>query len=270
MRRASFLALSRDRALLSGSAANLSPPAQDLRHHGKLAEAHACYTRLATSGDPTLRAEGFWGAGQYKEANDTFRLALKQHPESAAIRVRWGRLFLERFTKSEAGGLFEEALEKIRRTHKLFWVWRLLASEGFNRDAVDLAQKAADADPKLAEAHELLAYLALEDNDEKKAAQEADKALAISNEALDALAIHATIDWLNDKTSTPWFEKITAINPVYGEAHSTAGHFFVINRRYREGVAHYRAAIELNPQLWQAHSELGREPDPPGPVRRRR
>jgi tetratricopeptide (TPR) repeat protein len=233
------------------------PACQNLLHHGKLQEAKACFARLANSSDPSVKAEGLWGAGQYKEANDEFRLALKQHPESAEVRVRWGRLFLERFNKSEAGGLFQEALAKDPKNAQALLGMALLASEGFSHDAVELAQKAVDADPKLTEAHELLAYLALEDNEPEKAAKEADKALAISSEALDALAIHATIDWLDDKTSTPWFEKITAINPAYGEAQSTAGHFFVINRRYREGVAHYRSAIQMNPQLWQAHSELG-------------
>lgn len=230
---------------------------QNLRRHGKLPEAQACFTRLTNSSDAGLKAEGFWGIGRYKEANDEFRLALQHHPESAEIRVRWGRLFLERFNKAEAGGLFQEALGKDPKSAPAFLGMALLASEGFTKDAVELAQKAADADPKMPEAHELLAYLALEDNDEDKAAKEADKALAISSEALDALAIHATIDWLNDKTNTPWLGKITAINPAYGEAQSTAGHFFVINRRYKEGVEHYRAAIQMSPELWQAHSELG-------------
>ena len=233
------------------------PTCQALQHHGKLQEAQACFARLVNSNNPALAAEGLWGTGQFKEANEQFRLALKQHAESVEIRVRWGRLFLERFNRAEAGGLFKEALDKDPKNAQALLGMAQLASEGFSQEAVELAQKAANADPKLVEAHELLAYLALEDNDAEKAGQEADKALAISSEALDALAIHATIDWLNDKTSTPWMDKITAINPVYGEAHSMAGHFFVINRRYKEGVAHYRAAIQMNPRLWEAHSELG-------------
>ena len=233
------------------------PTCQALQHRGKNSEAQACFLKLTTSADPSLKAEGFWGAGQYKEANDQFRLALKQHPESTEIRVRWGRLFLQRFNKAEAGGLFKEAREKDPKNAQALLGMALLASESFSKDAAEMAQKAADADPKLVEAHELLAYLALEDNDPDKAGKEADKALAISNEALDALAIHATIDWLNDKTNSPWLDKIAAINPVYGHAQSTAGHFFVINRRYREGVLHYRSAIQMDPRLWQAHAELG-------------
>ncbi len=47
------------------------------------------------------------------------------------------------------------------------------------------------------------------------------------------------------------------INPSYSEAYSTAGHFFVINRRYDEGIKFYRKALELNPRLWEARSQLG-------------
>ncbi len=58
-------------------------------------------------------------------------------------------------------------------------------------------------------------------------------------------------------TDSPWIDRILKINPVYGEAYSTAGHFFVINRRYDEGIAHYRKALELNPRLWEARAQLG-------------
>ena len=52
-------------------------------------------------------------------------------------------------------------------------------------------------------------------------------------------------------------ERIEKVNPVYGEAWATAGHFFVINRRYEEGIRCYRKAVELDPTLWEARSELG-------------
>src|SRR5580700_215617 len=48
-------------------------------------------------------------------------------------------------------------------------------------------------------ARELQPRLALEDNNPTKAIEEADKALAISPTALNALAIRATIDLLDDK-----------------------------------------------------------------------
>jgi tetratricopeptide (TPR) repeat protein len=97
----------------------------------------------------------------------------------------------------------------------------------------------------------------LEDSNSDKAIQEADKAIAMSDEALDAMAIRATIDWLNGKQQSPWMDRVLKINPSYGEAYATAAYFFVINRRYEEGIDYYRKAVALSPQLWPAHAELG-------------
>ena len=36
-----------------------------------------------------------------------------------------------------------------------------------------------------------------------------------------------------------------------------AGDIFVLNRRYEEGIQFFRKAIELQPDLWSAHSQLG-------------
>jgi tetratricopeptide (TPR) repeat protein len=228
-----------------------------LRHHGKLAEAQTCFTRLAAGSNPYLRAEGLWGIERYKEANEQFRDLVKQNPKNAEYRVRWGRLFLDRFNKDEALGLFQEALAIDKDNAQAHLGLALVEAEGFSKKAVDDAEKAAQLDPKLFEAHEELAFLALEDNDEERAAKQADQALAISSDALDAMAIHAIVDWLHDKPETPWIGRILKIDPAYGEAYSTAGHFFVINRRYDEGIRAYRKALELNPRLWEARAQLG-------------
>ena len=233
-----------------------------LRHHGKLPEAQACFAKLAAGSNAYSRAEGLWALERYQDANDEFKALVKQEPKNALYRVRWGLLFLERFNPNEAGNLFNEALEIDKDNAQAYLGLARVAAENYGGKAVDFAQKAAKLDPKLAEPHELLAFLALEDNDEERAAKEADQALAISNEALDAMAIRATIDWLDDKAETPrlenpWIDKILKVNPAYGEAYSTAGHFFVLNRRYTEGIKFYRKALDLNPRLWGARAELG-------------
>jgi tetratricopeptide (TPR) repeat protein len=230
---------------------------QSLRHQGKLAEAQTCYAKLSASTNPYLRAEGLWGIEQYQQANDQFRDLIKEFPKNAEYRVRWGHLFQERFNSEEANGLFNEALKIDPNNAQAYLGISQVETEGFSAGAVKAAQKAADLDPKLYQAHEQLAYLALEDSDEEKAAKEADLALAISDQALDAMAIHAAIDFLHDKKDTPWIGRILKVNPAYGEAYSTAGHFYVINRRYIEGIQAYRKALELNPRLWEARGELG-------------
>jgi len=230
---------------------------RDLNRRGRLSEAAGCFEKLAARSNPYLRAEGFWGLERYEEANQQFRAAVKLEPKNADYKVHWGRLLLERFNPPEAESLFQEALAIHKNHPGALLGLALVAAEGFEGKAVELAEKAALADPKLVEARELLAGLALEDNNPQKAIEESDKALAISTEALGAMAIRATMDWLNDRPETPWLNRILAVNPVYGEVYATAGRFFVLNRRYEEGVRFYRRALELNSRLWGARAELG-------------
>jgi tetratricopeptide (TPR) repeat protein len=82
-----------------------------LRHHGRRAEARACFRALLKNDDAFDRAEGYWRLDQYEEANEQFRIAYREGKTSAAVRVEWGRLFLERFNTAEAANQFQEALK---------------------------------------------------------------------------------------------------------------------------------------------------------------
>ncbi len=228
-----------------------------LRHHGKLNQAQACFGALLREPDPFVRAEGYWGVDRYFEANDEFREAVKAQPKSAEIRVEWGGLYLDHYQAGDAAKLFEEAIEIDPNYAPAYLGLARVAAEGFDKKAVDLAAEALKHDPKLTEAHELLAYLALEDNNPALASAEAQKALALSSEAVDGMAVLASIDWLNDKAQSEWMDRIRKVNPAYGEAYATGAHFFEINRRYKEAIAYDRKALELNPNLWDARSQLG-------------
>ena len=97
-----------------------------------------------------------------------------------------------------------------------------------------------------------MARVALEDDNQKKAQAEADAALAIDADAVDGIAVRASLDLLADKES-PWVAKIGN----RGKGFETIAHFYVINRRYEEGIQYYRKAIAATPDLWTAHSQLG-------------
>src|SRR5882762_6531140 len=228
-----------------------------LRKHGHRAEAQKCYESLTAARDPYLRAEGYWGTEKYQEANNQFRTALAQSPASVNIRIRWGRLMHERFNNTDAANLFKEALEKDPKNAQAYYGLALVSADGFDSKALEYAGRALELDPKLVEAHELRANLLLEDSDEGKAFAEADEALKISPEALDAMAIHAAIEVLADRSPDDWFAKIHQVNPSSGEGYALVAHHLVINRRYEDGIAFYRKAIEIDLRLWPAHSQLG-------------
>ena len=238
-------------------AAAQQSPCESFLHRGKYGEATVCFTKLTRSPNEAARAEGLWGLQQFKPATEQFILAVSKSPKNAALRYRFGLMFLDHYQPGDATKLFEEALEIEPNFAPAFYGIALAASENYEAKAVELAQKALAADPKFLPAQELLAKLALEDNNPAKAATEAQKALDMSAEALDAMAVLASIDLLQNKGTSRWFEKIAAVNPNYGEAYATAGHFFVINRRYEEGIAMYRKALELHPELNEARTQLG-------------
>jgi cellulose synthase operon protein C len=228
-----------------------------MRKHAHSSEARACYKALTLSHDPYLRAEGDWGLGLYQEANGEFRTAVAQSDRNALYRVRWGMLLHERFNNTDADALFKEALDRDPKNALAFYGLALVSADGFDSHAIEFASQALALNPKLVEAHELLANLALEDSDTAKAGQEADAALQISPDALDAMAVHAAIDVLADRSPDVWFEKIRKVNPGYGKADAIVAHHLELNYRYDDAVVYYRKAIELDPQLWSAHSALG-------------
>jgi len=205
---------------------------------------------IALSAQTLERAEALWKQHSYEEANGEFRALVAAYPRHAEYRVRWGRLLLARFNPADAAQLFNEALKINPKQADALLGLAQIAADGFEAQAVELAHKALEADPHLVAAQELLARLALEDNDPAKAAEEAQKALAMSPDALQAKAILATIDWLNDKPNTSW-------DPHDGAAYETAGRIFVLNRRYEEGIQFFRKAVAAQPDLWSAHSQLG-------------
>ena len=230
---------------------------QALRKHGKNAEAQRCFESLTNTADPYLQAEGYWGLEQYQQANNAFRDAVARVPDNAMYRVRWGRLLHERFNNGDAAGLFNEALMKDPKNAQAFFGLALVSADGFDNKAVQWVQKALAADPNLVEAHELMASLELENSHPDQAVKEADAALKISSEALDAMAIHASVEVLADRSPDEWLAKIHQVNPVYGEGYETIADHLVLNYRYVDGISYYRKAIEADPRLWSAHSELG-------------
>ena len=80
------------------------------------------------------------------------------------------------------------------------------------------------------------------------------------------MAILATIDWLNDKPDTPWIGRILTIESALRRGlRDRPAHFFVINRRYDEGIAFYRKALELAAGPVERALAAGHQPDAPGP-----
>jgi len=228
-----------------------------LRKDGHHAEAQVCFGGLTHSSDAYTRAEGFWGLEEWEQANEQFRLATQPANSKALYKVRWGMLLHERFNNPEAADLFHEALTKEPANAGAYLGLAVVSADGFDGKAVEYAVKALGLDPKLAAAHELVADLALENNDIDTAVGEADKAIALENDALDAMAVHAAVELIADRSPDAWFAKIVTINSDYGEAYALVARQLEMHYRYEDAVTYYRKAVAADSRLWAAHSALG-------------
>ena len=230
-----------------------------LRKDGR--DAQSCFEQLTQTNDAYDRAEGFWGLEQWEQANTQFRLATQPENSPAQYKVRWGELLHERFNDSDAADLFREAIAKYPNGAAAYLGLGTLSADSFDGRAAQYADKALTIDPKLAAAHELLADIALVDDDRDAAIAEADKAIALAPDALDAMAIHAAVEILADRPPDTWFARIqsatTGKGPGVSEAYTRVGRQLELHYRYEDAVPYYRKAIAADPHDWSAHSALG-------------
>lgn len=217
-----------------------------------LAAGCTIFSALPAPAQTLQQAQDLWKQHELMKANEIFRQLVDREPNSAEYRVLWGRLFLEHAKPDDiqtASDLFNEALKLHKDYAPALVGLALIDAAIYGSKANALAQKAVESDPKCVEAYELLARLALEDNNNSKAAGLAHQALDIDPHAEQARAILAVMDWLADKPESSW-------DPHAARGYETAGHFFMLNRRYEEAIAFYRKAIALDPKLWSARSQM--------------
>ena len=245
--------------LLSATAAYAATPIAcwQMRKHGQERESQLCFEQLTHSNQEAVRAEGFWGLQDWDRANEQFRLATQSPTSSASVKVRWGMLFHERFNNKEAADLFREALAQDSTNVDAYIGLAIVSTDSFDGKAMFYTSKAMELDPKRAQVHELAASIALENDETDLAAAEADEALAIESDALDAMSVRAAIELIGERSPDTWIAQINSINPHYGLAYTHIAHQLELHYRQADAVTYYRKAVAVDPQLWSAHSDLG-------------
>ena len=230
--------------------------------HGERAEAGRCYAALlAAEPDVRIKAEAAWALGNVVTANEYFREAFDTYPDDPGVRVRWGKLFSATFDDAEAGKLHQEALALDPSYVPAILAMADLAAGRFEGRVREWIDEVLGLNPETIGAHLLLARMELEVGNLEAADESLDRALELIESRnlppLEVYALRASIDLLRDVFESPWIERALEYNPNYGGAYAIPAHFFVITRRYREAIDFYRRAVDIEPDLYTAHTELG-------------
>ena len=230
-------------------------------------EADNCYRALQSLEYPPLvRAEAFWALGDLQNANTAFQTAQNAEPENAEVRLRWGELFMQTFQYQEAYNLFAEALEldpenayahigaagalaqgdngEEVNAHMMTVVENALAPAGARLRGLVMMSRSAMQQDRYEDAREIL--------DE---AQELAQENALPRMELNAL--EAALAFMTHQPHEQFVEVALAEAPGYGDAWAIPAYFADITRRYRECGEFYGKAIEVQPDHWEAHLELG-------------
>ena len=232
-----------------------------LAYRGERSAASTCYQRLRADGDPAIRAEAARALRDFRGANEAFRQAVQQAPDDASLRARWGYLFLDTHQANEAVQLFNESLERDPGHIAAKVGLAGVAAGRFEGRARGWLDEVLSADRDNLPALLLLARMELEEGALERAAERLDRAQRIAEEQdqppLEVYALKAALDLLNGNANSEWVARALEYNPSYGEVYETVAHFYVITRRYREAIELLQKAVELKPDLYSAHAELG-------------
>ncbi len=235
----------------------------DQQHNrGAQAEATRCYGALLNNHeDPLIRAEAARALGDPRRANTHFQTASREYPDDPVVLTRWGELFISTHQNNEAVRLFQEALALAPD----YWPATLglakVAAGRFEDRARQWTAEVLEVEPDALAAHLLIARMDLEESAYDRAADRLERALEIAGRRayppLEVYALKASLDLLTGTVPSPWTDRALSYNPRYGEVYETLAYFYVITRRYREAIELLNRAIDIKPDLYSAHAELG-------------
>jgi tetratricopeptide (TPR) repeat protein len=231
------------------------------QNHGRVEQARSCYSQLLNSSNMIMQAEAAWALGDLKRANECFRDVVQANARAVQPRIRWARLFLQTHQYNDAAELFRDALKTFPNdVHAKIGLARVLA-ERFEGEAGPTLEEVLQQDDELVEAHLLSAQLALEAGQTEAAQKALERAGDLAGKQklppLEVFAMRAALESSRDRDPSPWIKRALDYNPRYGAVYEQLAHFEIMRRRYREATTLLRRAVEVQPDLWSAHAELG-------------
>ncbi|MDP2728537.1 MAG: tetratricopeptide repeat protein, partial [Dehalococcoidia bacterium] len=168
--------------------------------------------------------------GRFKEANQLYREAVEADPKDPSLKVRWGRLLLQKHNPGDAEGLFREALELNTSHASALLGMAELAAGRWESQAPGTLNRALQINPNLTEARVMLARINLEHDNYSAAATQLDRALQVNPLLLGAWSLRAVSEYLQGNPAAveqEWIPRILRENPSYGKVFADLGDFAV-------------------------------------------
>lgn len=218
-----------------------------LHAHGLFDEAEVCYRRAQIL-DPKSFAWVYYlglvqlGRGNTDEAASTFRRALSLNPDYLPVQIRLGECLRVTANYEEAGKLYESVLLKDPASpHALYGLGRVYAARNDLSPAAKLFQKACEAYPDFGPAHYALA--------------QAYQRLGRVDSAEEERKLYKKNESSFPRLDDPLLDEVRAMYRDFTD-YMLTGELFGGKGRLDEAAAAYEGALEINPQLPEAHARL--------------
>lgn len=242
---------------------------ENLYWSGQSLEANACYLSIVRGiNPPEIQAEAMWALGDLYTADELFEQAAEANPDNAMILVRTGELYMRTYQYQDAYNFFNQALA-LEPDNAWAHIGAAQAlSSGNNGEEINAHLEAVRthfASPPGARLRAMI--MSINSNMERDQYEQAREMLdeawdLVDDEDLPVMeinALEAALAFLERRTEEvqPYIDAALAEAPAYGDAYAIPAHFASNIRRYAESGELYKKAVDIEPEHWTAHLELG-------------
>ena len=205
------------------------------------------------SEDVAMVALASWLMGSFHDANSLFNEATRSNPNNLEAHVLWGDLFLEKYNAADAERSYQDALDINSR-----YIGALVGIANVVGDERAL-QRALAINPNSVPAMETYGQLLLANGRDDEAQDYFSKVLALNPESLKTLSVLASQAALEERLDdyAARLAQVEAFSPGNAVFLGNVADSFGNNYRFVEAVEYARAALQADPQYWQAYTLLG-------------
>ncbi|MCA9626743.1 MAG: tetratricopeptide repeat protein [Myxococcales bacterium] len=196
-----------------------------------------------------------------QDANDAFNQAERAKTGDIQTLLWRAELFLEKYDPGHAEEVIKEVLQQApNHPEALVWMAHVKLAQALDFDAaVRLVNQALKVNPKLGNAHFVLAGINLRDMELADADKHLDDGLKFNPRDLDLLSLKAAVRFLADDDAG--FQKakrrVLKLNPQYSRMYQIIGEYAEWEHRYDEIVAMMREALKIDSEDAKAEAQLG-------------